>query len=148
MQALRMDLSSKIHSNREQIRNLQLCLENIEKLQRVDEAHRLHTLFEARICKLLLSGIATLPVVLRRGTNTFSMMELLSLQMGSDDVGLAVKANWSAFKKICPLVDAYFAARVALLTRQSLPPQCQSTMALVTKLSRMGDAEILNLIGV
>lgn len=65
--------------------------------------------FERKICAFVLSPLRDLPLVIRRGTRTFSDMELLVLQVGSGSAGGALlQKRWSTLLGLFPLrSDAY-----------------------------------------
>ncbi|ORC93539.1 uncharacterized protein TM35_000014160 [Trypanosoma theileri] len=79
--------------------------------------------FERRVCHVLLNPVSDLPLVLRRGIDDFSTMELLCLY-GGGDVGQLVRQRWAAFKRFFPpLSRDYVAVRQALL----LPPSSSNS---------------------
>ena len=160
VQSLRLDLVHSIQANKQQIRNLQQCLDNMERTHKtsrdVDANYWLLARFEARICRLVLGDLPQLPLVIRRGTTSFSMMELLALQLARDELGAVVRTRWDSFKKVCPLHDGYFFLVDSVLAPSSgsdggrgveVPRESASTYALVKKLSEMSDGNLRNLIG-
>jgi hypothetical protein len=153
VQALRLDLVHSIQANRDQIQKLQRCLDNMERTHgarsAAEENYWLLSRFEARICRLLLGGLPQLPLVIRRGTTTFSMMELLTLQLARDELGAVIRTRWEAFKKVCPMNEAYFSLLDGVMSYRlvEVPREYAAVHGLVKKLAAMGDAQLMTLIG-
>jgi hypothetical protein len=103
--------------------------------------------FERRICRVILQNARELPVVLRRGTSTFSSLELLVLQLGSRSADAeinAIRQRWSAFKSFFPALNngEYFALRDALVEGIDVSSKSQSSVSLIKKIMTMSDAEL------
>ncbi|KAH9577204.1 hypothetical protein LSM04_000300 [Trypanosoma melophagium] len=116
--------------------------------------------FERRICQILLRPVSDLPVILRRGIEDFSTMELLCLY-GGGDLGQLVRQRWAAFKRFFPpLSRDYVAVRQALLlpsssnnnnnnnntTSSRLQESFACVGGMIRRVQMMSDSEIVKIV--
>nr|CCD15278.1 unnamed protein product [Trypanosoma congolense IL3000] len=107
--------------------------------------------FERRICRLVLSTVPDLPIVLRRGIDDFSVLEML-VQHGGGDVGSCVRQRWNAFKSFFPPVsNDYCTLRLHLLSGESLQASraegaCERVSGVIRRMLAMSDDEITQIV--
>ncbi|CUE64437.1 Hypothetical protein, putative [Bodo saltans] len=122
--------------------------------------------FERKLVRTVLSAARDLPVVIRRGTTTFSALELLSIQLqgGSggggapSPVATMIAKRWKAMKQFFPLTSADYGSLCDLLLDSDeattaeghqviIPPPLSSCASLLRRILTMTDDQLAECAG-
>lgn len=107
-------------------------------------------MFERKVTRVVLNSVRDLPLILRRGTQSFSTLELLVLQLRSSDdaVGQRIMQRWNKLKAFFPLNVEYCDLTESLRCGEGVPSSCASRAALIRKMISMSDSELEDCIGI